>query len=169
MAGSYPTDAPVAQEGYLWRQYSLLTDGWLLYQLLPKDNPLVAPLETLLDNGSRLSDDGACHHKPLVIEVGHDDNEALVLFAQQVVYWYLHIVELYECGAGSGGVARLDQLGLDGLVTLDEQDGEALVRLAACDEVVAEQSVRDPLLCASYDVVLAVWRQGCSSPDSGDV
>ena len=47
-------------------QYSLLTDGGLLYELLAKDNSLVAPLQALLHNSSRLPDNGAGHHEALV-------------------------------------------------------------------------------------------------------
>jgi hypothetical protein len=67
---SHPTDAPVGQGSYLWRQYSLLTDSRLLYELLAKDNSLVAPLQAFLDNGPRLSDDGAGHHEALVAKCG---------------------------------------------------------------------------------------------------
>ena len=53
-------------------QYSLLTDGGLFYELLAKDNSLIAPLQALLHNSSRLSDNGAGHHKALVAKHGYN-------------------------------------------------------------------------------------------------
>ena len=50
---------------------SLLSDSRLLNQFLAKNYPLIAPLEALFNNSSRLSDDSAGHHKTLVVEVGH--------------------------------------------------------------------------------------------------
>ena len=56
----------------------------------------------------------------LVVKVTHDNNKALVLFTQKMVYRYLGIVELDECGTCRCGVARLDELGLYGLIAFDE-------------------------------------------------
>lgn len=49
----------------------LLSDGGLLDEFLAKHDALVAPLQTLFDNGAGLADDGASHHEALVVEVGH--------------------------------------------------------------------------------------------------
>jgi hypothetical protein len=48
-----------------------LSDGRLLHQLLAEDDPLVAPLQALLDDCSRVSDDCTSHHKALMVEVCH--------------------------------------------------------------------------------------------------
>lgn len=47
----------------------LLSDGGLFNQLLAEYDALVAPLQTFLYGGARVSNDSAGHHEALVIEV----------------------------------------------------------------------------------------------------
>jgi len=49
----------------------LLSDSRLLNELLAENDALVAPLQTLFDDGSRLADDCTRHHEALVVEVRH--------------------------------------------------------------------------------------------------
>lgn len=174
----------LAYEGYTID--SLLSNGWLLDQPLAKDDALVAPFQALLDDGHRRADDGADHHEPLVVEVAHDDDEALVLLAQQVLDGHLDVLELHKGRRGGGRVGRLDGRRLDAFASRDQEHGEALGCPAAGDEVVGEHAVRDPfpgdgqvavqrknrgidLLRAVHDVVLPVGRLlGCRTK-AGDI
>lgn len=122
----------------------LLPHNWLLDQLLPKDDALVAPFQTLLDNGGTHANDAAGHHEALVIEVAHDDNETLMLFTQEIVDRHLDILELHKRRCGSGGVGGLDLLRLDTLPARDQEHREAFLCPAAGNEVVREHAVRDP-------------------------
>lgn len=123
----------------------LLSHHGLLDQLLPEDQSLVAPLEALLDDGRGHADDTAGHHEALVVEVAHDDDEALVLLAQQMVDGDLGVLELHERRAGGGRVGRLDLLGLNAVVPGHQDDREALFGPAGDHEVVGEHAVSDPL------------------------
>lgn len=96
------------------------------------------------------------HGPPLVVKVGENNIDTLVLLANEVFYGHLDVVVGDVRGAGDGGVGGLDELGLDALAALNEQDAEALVRLDAGDKVVGEDAVGDPLLGAVDNVVLAV-------------
>lgn len=78
--------------------------------------------------------------------------DALVLLAEEVLDGDLDVVEGDVGGAGGGRVRRLDGLRLDALAALDQEDAEALARVDARDEVVAEDAVRDPLLGAIDDL-----------------
>jgi hypothetical protein len=49
----------------------LLSNGRLLDEFLAKDNALVTPFQAFLNNGSRLSDDGTCHHKAFMVKIRH--------------------------------------------------------------------------------------------------
>lgn len=89
-------------------------------------------------------------------QVGHDDLETGVLWSEDVSLWYLHIIEFDVCCSGSSGVRSLDQLGVDIVISLDEQHSVALVRLASSDKVVAENAVGNPL---SGQSVLTTLRQ----------
>ena len=51
-------------------QDSLLSDNWLLNELLAKDYSLVGPFHTLLSDNSTASDDRTGHHPSLVVEIG---------------------------------------------------------------------------------------------------
>lgn len=129
----------------LGKGISLLTDDGLLNELLAKDDALVAPLQALLDDGHGHAHDGSDHHEALVVEVAHDDDEALVLLAQQVADGDLDVRKLHKSSSGGGGVGGLDLLGLDTLTAGDQEHGEALLGLATDDKVVSEHAVGDPL------------------------
>ena len=71
----------------------LESDDWVVYQLLPKCLPLIGVFYTFLkaDSGeTQALDDNA---DTLVVEVGHDDFEALVLLANEVFNWDLDVLE----------------------------------------------------------------------------
>lgn len=61
-----------------------------------KDDALVCPLKTFLDNDSALAYDAAGHGPPLVVEVTEDDADAIVLLAEDVAHGYFDVVERYK-------------------------------------------------------------------------
>lgn len=126
----------------------LLTNYRLINETLAKDDALVRPLQALL-NDEALRGEGAAGHDPaLVVEVAEDDVDALVLLAKEVLDGHLDVVKGDVGGAGGGGVGRLDGLGLDAGAALNQQHAEGLAGADADDEVVAEDTVGDPLLGA---------------------
>ena len=147
----------------------LLANDGLVDQTLAKDKTLVSPLERLLDNEAHVADGGAGHHPALVVEVGQDDIDALVLLAEQVLDGNLDVVKGDVGGAGRRRVRGLDRLGLDALAALDEEHRQTLLGLDAGDKVVGEDTVGDPLLGAVDDVVLAVGGLGGGGAETGDV
>lgn len=92
------------------------------------------------------------HRPSLVVKVAQDDVDALVLLAKEVLYGDLDVVKGNVGGAGGGRVRRLDGLRLDALVAFDQEDAEALAGVDTRDEVVAEDTVRDPLLGSVDDL-----------------
>lgn len=109
------------------------------------------------------------HGPSLVVEVAEDNVDTLVLLAEEVLGGNLDVVEGDIGSAGSRRVRSLDRLGLDALAALDQQHAQALVGLDADDEVVAENTVGDPLLGAVDNVVLAVGGLGGGGAQAGDV
>ena len=105
------------------------------------------PFEALFEDGAHPADDGAGHGPALVVEVRHDDDEALVFFAEEVGYGDLGGVEFDVGGRGGGGVGGLDEFGFDGGAARDEDDGEALGGLTAGYEIVGVWS-SSVLLCS---------------------
>lgn len=78
-------------------RYNLLsTDDWLFRERLSKDNALVAPLQALFRDGSHPLYHCCCHCPTFVIKVAHDDLEAFVLFAQEMIDGDLDVVKLDE-------------------------------------------------------------------------
>lgn len=104
-----------------------------------------------------------------MVEIAEDDVDALVLLAEQVLDGDLDVVEGDIRRPGSGGVRRLDGLCLDALAALDEQHAKPLLRPNTRDEVIAETTVRDPLLGAVDDVMLAIGRLGRRRPQARDI
>lgn len=99
----------------------------------------------------------------LVVEIGHDDFEPLVLLAEEIFHRDLDVFE-----GDVGGPARTDALavhppGADALGALDEEGGDAVharaTRSDGSGEVVAPDAIGDPFLFAVDDVVLPVFGQ----------
>lgn len=161
-----PRLVSLAQRNHLGQ---LLANDRLINQPLAKDQTLMGPLEGLLNDETHVPDGGARHHPALVVEVGQDDIDALVLLAEQVLDGDLDVVEGDVRGTGGRGVGSLDGLGLDTLAALDDEHRKALVGLDARDEVIREDTVGDPLLGAVDDIVLAIGGLGSSGAETGDV
>ena len=97
----------------------------------------------------------------LVVEVGHDDLEALVLLAEEVFDGDFDILE-GDVGRPAGtDTLAVHPPGADAFGALDEEGGDAVHARAACAdggcEVVAPDAVGDPFLFAIDDVVLSVF------------
>lgn len=104
------------------RCYALLSNYRLIDQALSKDQALVGPLQTFLDNCSRSADAATCfesqrysgalqsrvlrtnHGPSLVVEVAQNDMDTLILLPKEVLYRYLDIVEGDIGGACGWGV-----------------------------------------------------------------
>lgn len=125
-----------------------MTNDGLVNETLAKDDALVGPLQALLDDEALRGKGAAGHDPTLVVEVAEDDVDALVLLAEEVLDGHLDVVKGDVGGAGGGGVGRLDGLGLDAGAALNQQHAEGLAGADTDDEVVAEDTVGDPLLGA---------------------
>jgi hypothetical protein len=150
-------------------------------QFLAECFALVGVLDALLVTHAGEADGLDDNADALVVEVCHDDFEALVLFADEVLNWHFDVFE-----GDVGSTARPDTLavhaaGADAAeAAFDEQDGDAVhafVGGADCSsEVVGPEcisdctederrsidlpdTVGDPLLLAVDDVVLAILAQ----------
>lgn len=98
----------------------------------------------------------------LVIEVGHDDLEPLVLLANEVFHGHLDVFEGDVGGSAAPDALAVHAAGCDAAgAALDEEDGDAVHAWAAGadgdGEVVAPDAVGDPFLFAVDDVVFAVF------------
>lgn len=138
----------------------LHADDGVLNELLAKGAALVGVLDGLLvaDAGEAqaLNDDA----DTLVVEVGHDDTEALVLLAEQVLHRDLDILKGDVGGSGGPHTLTVHAAGADTGTTLNEQQTDAVHALAASSdssgEVVGPDTVCDPLLLTVDDEVLAI-------------
>lgn len=81
-----------------------------------------------------------------MVEVAENDMDTLVLLAKQVFNGNLDVIKGDVGGTSGRRVRGLDSLGLDTLATLNEQHAEALASVDTSDEVIAEDTVGDPLL-----------------------
>jgi hypothetical protein len=73
---------------------SLSTNDWLFGEGLSKDDALIAPLQALFRDSSHPLYYRCCHCPTFVVEVAHDDLEAFVLFAQEMIHRNLDVVKL---------------------------------------------------------------------------
>lgn len=85
-------------------QNSLLTNGGLFVQLFSEDNALIAPFHSLFYYSHAHTDDSTHHNESFMVEIAHDDHEALVLLTKKVLNWDLYIFELHERRASSSRV-----------------------------------------------------------------
>jgi len=99
-----------------------LTNNRLLNQLLPKHQPLIRPLQTLLRYQPHHPNSSARHHPPLMIEIRENDVDPFVLDTEEVPYRDLDIVECDEGCSCGGGVGGLDCRGSNAFLALDYED-----------------------------------------------
>lgn len=141
----------------------LLPDDGLGDEGLAEGLALVCPHHQLGANGACGADRRAAHDPSLVVKVGQDDGNTSTLGTDEVASWDAAIVVGDVGGAGGGAVRRLDLLCLDASgCSRDADNDEALIfsvrvdELAGGGEVVCENPIGDPLLCAVDNVVGAV-------------
>lgn len=142
----------------------LHADDRVVDELLPEGLALVRVLHGILvaDTGKAdaLDDDA----NTLMVEVGHDDLEALVLLAKQVLHGDLDVLEGNIGGAAAPDTLAVHAAGADtARLPFDEEEGESVhAALASADgssEVVGPAAVGDPLLLTIDNIVLAILRQ----------
>ena len=104
-------------------------------------------LHALLDDEALRARGRAAHDPALVVEVAEHDEDPCAFFAEGVGYGDAHVVEGDEGGPGGGGVGSLDGLRGYAVLTLDENDGEAVVGFAADCEAAQMCSVTQRRKC----------------------
>ena len=139
----------------------LETDDGMLDEGHAKGAALVGIGDTLGVTDTREADALDDDANTLVVEVGHDDLETLVLLADQVLNGDLDVLKGDVGGSrGPDTLAVHAARGDAASLALNEQHAESVhAGLAGADgdgEVVRPDTVSDPLLLAIDDVVLAV-------------
>ncbi|KAI7180580.1 acyl-CoA dehydrogenase NM domain-like protein [Hortaea werneckii] len=110
----------------------LHTDDRMVDELLAKRPPLVRILHALLVADSRESQALDDDSDALVVEVGHDDLEPLVLFADEVLDWHLDVFERDVGSAGGPDALAVHAARAHAAHTaLDEEDGDAVHAFAS--------------------------------------
>ena len=119
------------------------------------------------------------HRQALPLEVGHDQREALVQAAEQVLFGDEHILEA-DRGRVGGVPAELVELrGADALAAVDDQEGDAVVAalgvgLHGRDDEMGAQAIGDVgLLAVDHPTAVralgAVRSAATSEPAPGSV
>ena len=151
----------------------LEADDGVIDEFLAEGLALVRVLDALLvaDAGEAdaLDDDADA----LVVEVRHDDLEALVFLAEEVLHGDLDVLEGHVRGPARPDALAVHLPRADALGALDQQGGDAVhPRSARADcrgEVVAPDAVGDPFLLSVDDVVFAVLGELSFAGQVGDV
>mmetsp|Transcript_60783 Transcript_60783/g.100426 ORF Transcript_60783/g.100426 Transcript_60783/m.100426 type:complete len:265 (-) Transcript_60783:932-1726(-) len=102
-----------------------LPDGRLLDEPLPEYLALMRPFHALLNHAPHGAIDTADDRPALMVEVGHDDLEALILFAQEILHRHLHILKLDVGGPCSPRIRRLNLLRRHPRAALDQEHRNA--------------------------------------------
>ena len=147
-----PVSSATAISASLWRI------AWCLPIGRPNGSRSLREVERALEQRLHRADRAERHQQPLPLEVGHDQVEALVLLAEQVLLGHEHVVERDLAGVGRVP-AELLELGdaRDALASVDDQERDAVVaallgRLDGGDDEVGAHAVRDERLRAVDDV-----------------
>jgi hypothetical protein len=88
---------------------SLLSNDWLIDKPLSEDNTLIRPFQAFLHNTASCPNDTTGHGKTFVVKIAHDDDEAVVFLAQQVIDWNFDVVVLNKGRTGSRRVSVSSQ------------------------------------------------------------
>lgn len=144
-------DPALTRLGHTDHLGQFLADDGLCDERLAEHDALVRPLEAFLDDGAHPADHLARNGPPFVVEVAHDDDEAVVFLAQEVVHGNLDVFELNKRRTRGCRIGCLDALGLDVVVARYNDDTDSLFCLARCDKIVGEHAVGDPFL-GSYRI-----------------
>lgn len=152
----------------------LETDDRVLDELLAERAALVRVLDALLVADAAEADALDDDADTLVVEVGHDDLEALVLLADEVLDGDFDVLEGHVGSTGAPDTLAVHSSGAHAtLLTLNQQDGDTVHAFAASShgggEVVGPDTVGNPLLLAVDNVVLAILGQLGLAGQVGDV
>lgn len=152
------------------------SDNRVLDQGLAEGLSLVGVLAGLLVTDSRSSVGLDDDSNSLVVEVGHDDLETLVLLAEQVLNGDLDVLHGDPGRSGRKHTLSVHSSGLKTLhASLEEQNGDTVhagAGAAGSDgngEVVGPDTVGDPLLDTVDNVVLSVGGELGGGGDVGDI
>jgi hypothetical protein len=153
----------------------LETDDRVVDQSLAKGLTLVGVLDGLLVADTGEADALANDTHALVVEVGHDDLEALVDLAENVLDRDLDVLECDVGRSGGPDTLAVHAAGGDTWTALDEQNSDAvhsrssIARSDSGCEVICPDSVGDPLLLTVDNVVLAILGQLGLALECGDI
>mmetsp|Transcript_16822 Transcript_16822/g.42961 ORF Transcript_16822/g.42961 Transcript_16822/m.42961 type:complete len:281 (-) Transcript_16822:321-1163(-) len=135
-----------------------VTQHLVLNELLPKRLPFAGPHDGFLQASSRAAECADGDHEPLVVEVVHDVQEAVVLLSNEMRLGHAHILKMHVAGATEPLALQLHAAqGHAWQAAWDEQQGDALHARPArahrhCEEVCVD-GPRDPLLLPVHYVV----------------
>lgn len=123
---------------------------------------LTCVVEGLGETGSRFAVAADGHDETFFVKISHDDAEAFVFFAEEVLNRYVYIIEFDKTGASAflaavGYAAVREAL----CVCWDDNDGNALCTRAAgaysCGHVCCPWHSGNPFLVPIHDVEFAIW------------
>lgn len=139
----------------------LHTDDRVVDQALAEGLALVGVLHGLFVANTGETDTLDDDADTLVVEVGHDDLESLVLLANQVLHGHLDVLEGNVGGTTAPDTLAIHLAGADAAsLTLDKKDAQTvhtgLAGTHSGGEVIRVHTVGDPLLLAVDNVVLAI-------------
>mmetsp|Transcript_783 Transcript_783/g.2637 ORF Transcript_783/g.2637 Transcript_783/m.2637 type:complete len:310 (-) Transcript_783:135-1064(-) len=140
---------------------NLPADHWVLHEGLAEGLALVGELQGLFEADTAEAVGHGTDREALMVEVLHDVLEALVLLAEQVLLRHLDVVEGDVRGAGGPHTGALHLARREaGHAAFDEEEADATHARASGaagdSEVFGEDAVRDPLLLAVQDVMVAL-------------
>ena len=142
----------------------LESNDWVVNEPLAKGLALVRVLHRLLVADAREANALDNDTNTLMVEVSHDDLEALVLFANEIFHWDFDIFESNVCGAATPYTLAVHLTGRDAPKTaLDEQHGDTPRTWSTSPdsrgEVITPDAIGDPLLLTIDNVVFTIFRK----------
>mmetsp|Transcript_24766 Transcript_24766/g.29172 ORF Transcript_24766/g.29172 Transcript_24766/m.29172 type:complete len:348 (+) Transcript_24766:3-1046(+) len=140
-------------------------DHGMFDEFLPESGSLVREFPGIFDQASAQT--ARLHHKApaLVVEILHDDSEALVLLANEVLRRHFHRIEFDIGGAAWPNTLAVHPLRCNpGTLFQKEHGHTAHARTTGANgtsEVVRENTVGDPFLVAVHDVEVTLLLGHC--------
>eukprot|EP00391_Amoebophrya_sp_Ameob2_P001669 CAMPEP_0179009466 /NCGR_PEP_ID=MMETSP0795-20121207/16288_1 /TAXON_ID=88552 /ORGANISM="Amoebophrya sp., Strain Ameob2" /LENGTH=230 /DNA_ID=CAMNT_0020704667 /DNA_START=1021 /DNA_END=1710 /DNA_ORIENTATION=+ len=132
----------------------------MLDQFFPERLSLVCELDRLLEADPSEAVGHVADQQPLVVEIGNDVLESLVLLSEQVGAGDFHVVKGNVGGATAPYPTTVHSSCFHSGAALDEEHGDAASPWPASadrhGEVVGPDAVRDPLFLAVDNVVVAL-------------
>lgn len=140
----------------------LHADDRVIDEFLSKRLALRRVLDTLLETDAREAQTLDDDPDSFVVEVCHDDLEALVDLTEHVFNRDLDVFECNVGGAAAPDTLTVHSAGADAFSPLNQEQTDATHTRTACPdsrgEIVAPDTVGDPLLFSVDNEVLAVFR-----------